>query len=153
MLSDLYAAHEFLTALRETAFHFGRYAADSDDGPRYEDMRVLVGTIEHRFHDAAALPESERTAFLDPNSYAASQVYARELREAGSDGIVYPSVRNAGGFCVGAFRPNVVGVPVQSKHLRYHWDGKQVERYFDYSDDLWRPVWDKQTRQPSLAGT
>lgn len=136
-----YAAREFETALRETAFHFGRYAADSDDGPRYETMRVLVGRIDRKFHDVAALTERERAAILDTNSYAASQTYARGLREAGSDGIAYPSVRDPGGACVGAFRPNVVGIPVQSKHLRYHWDGKQVARYFDYGDDQWRPVW------------
>ena len=138
-----YAAREFETALRETAFHFERYAADTEDGPRYETMRVLVGRIEYRFHDVAALPEKERAAILNPDSYAASQAYARELREAGSDGIAYPSVRNAGGHCVGAFRPKVVGIPVQTKHLRYHWDGKQVARYFDYNDDRWRSVWDR----------
>ncbi len=137
-----YAAREFETALRETAFHFARYAADSEDGPRYEDMRVLVGGIDHSVHDVQALPADRRSSVLDPDSYAASQAYGRELREAGSDGVTYPSVRNAGGQCIGAFRPRVVGVPVQSKHLRYHWDGARVARYFDYSDDQWRPVWD-----------
>ena len=132
-----YAAREFETALRETAFHFARYAQDSDDGPRYETMRVLVGRIEHRFHDVATLPVKERTAILDPDSYAASQPFARKLHEADSDGVVYQSVRHAGGHCVGAFRPKVVGIPVQTKHLKYHWDGKQVARYFDYSADEW----------------
>ena len=136
-----YAAREFETALRETAFHFARYAQDSNDGPRYETMRVLVGRIDHRFHDVAALPAKERAAILDPNSYAVSQPFARTLREADSDGVVYPSVRHAGGHCAGAFRPKVVGIPVQTKHLKYHWDGKQVARYFDYSTDEWHAVW------------
>jgi hypothetical protein len=136
-----YAARDFVTALRETAFHFGRIAQDSDDGPRYEDMRVLVGRIEHRFDDVGALPQEKRALILDPDSYAASQAYGRELREAGSDGVTYPSVRDKGGECVGAFRPRVVGIPVQSKHLRYHWDGTRVARYFDYGEDEWRAVW------------
>jgi hypothetical protein len=135
-----YAAREFATALRETAFHFARYALDSADGPRRETMRVLVGRIEHGFHDVAALPEKARAAILDPDSYAASQAYAHELREAGSDGVTYPSVRDARGQCVGAFRAKVVGVPVQTKHLQYYWDGKQVARYFDYGANEWRAV-------------
>jgi hypothetical protein len=136
-----YAAREFETALRETAYHFARYASDSADDPRRETMRVLVGRIEHRFHDVAALPAQARERILDPDSYAASQPFGRELRESGSDGVVYPSVRNAGGHCVGVFRPKAAGIPVQTKHLQYHWDGKQVARYFDYGENEWRAVW------------
>ena len=51
-----YAARELRTAIRETAYHFGRFAADSADPPRYESMRVLVGRIDNRFADIAALP-------------------------------------------------------------------------------------------------
>jgi hypothetical protein len=54
-----YAGREFETALRETAWHFARIAADSADGPRYEDMRVLVGRIETRMHDVGTLPPPE----------------------------------------------------------------------------------------------
>ena len=38
-----YAARELQTAIRETAHHFALFAADSGDGARYEDMRVLAG--------------------------------------------------------------------------------------------------------------
>lgn len=136
-----YAGREFETALRETAYHFARFAADSDDPPRYETMRVLVGKIDVRFHDVASLPESERKAILDPSAYGASQAFADKLRDAESNGVVYPSVRNVGGQCIAAFRPKAVGIPVQTKHLQYHWDGKRLARYFDHSDDTWRAVW------------
>jgi hypothetical protein len=132
-----YAARELETAIRETAHHFGRYAADSGDGPRYENMRVLVGRIDNQFADVATLPAAERTRILDPDSYAASQRFGAALRAAGANGVVYPSVRHAGGQCVGAFRPRAVGIPVQSKHLEYHWDGTRVVRYFDYERDAW----------------
>ncbi len=45
---------------------------------------------------------------LDPSSYQASQRLASELLEAGSAGVVYPSVRHSGGVCIGCFRPALV---------------------------------------------
>lgn len=136
-----YAAREFVTALRETAYHFARFAADSEDPPRYEDMRVLVGRIDNRFDDIAVLPAPQRAQILDPDSYAASQPFGAALRGIGSNGLVYPSVRHPDGRCVAAFRPKAVGIPVQSKHLKYHWDGSRVARYFDYDTEVWVPVW------------
>ncbi len=132
-----YAARELLTAIRETAHHFGRFATDSGDGPRYEDMRVLVGRVDNRFTDVAAVAAATRGALLDPDSYAASQAWGAAQRAAGSNGVVYPSVRHTGGQCLGAFRPRAVGIPVQSTHLQYHWDGSRVVRYFDYEKDVW----------------
>jgi hypothetical protein len=132
-----YAAAALETAIAETAFHFEQFARDSADPPRNEDMRVLVGTVADDFEDAASLPEAERNAVLDPASYAASQTYARRLREAGANGVTYPSVRHDGGQCVGIFRPRVVGTPHQERHLQYRWDGERVDRYFDYAREEW----------------
>ena len=135
-----YAARELRTAIRETAYHFGRFAADGADGPRYESMRVLVGRIDNRFGDVATLPAALRGRVLAPDSYVDSQPFGARLRDAGSNGVIYPSVRDPGGHCVAAFRPRAVGVPVQSKHLQYHWDGTRVARYFDYEQDTWVPL-------------
>jgi len=132
-----YAARALRTAIRETAYHFGRYAGAAGDEPRYESMRVLVGRIDNRFADVASLPAVQRAKILAPESYADSQPFGAALRAAGSNGVVYASVRDAGGQCVGAFRPRAVGIPVQARHLRYHWDGARVARYFDYERDEW----------------
>ncbi len=72
-----------------------------------------------------------------PNSYDASRSLGRRLREHGSNGLVYPSVRDAGGRCIAAFWPDVVGIPIQERHLQYEWDGEKVGRYFDYKRDAW----------------
>ena len=135
-----YAAKDLDTAIAETAYHFGRFAADSDDGPRYEDLRVLVGRIDADLNDIDACAELERAAVMDRDNYAASQRFSRDLRDAGSDGVHYPSGRRSGGYCVAMFRPRVVGIPVQTQHLRYHWDGTAVRRYFAYGDDVWVDV-------------
>ena len=85
-------------------------------------------------------PGFERAAILSPDSYAAGQSFARARRGDGSDGIVYPSVRHASGGCVAAFWPDVVGVPVQERHLQYEWNGAAMTRYFDYQRDDWFPL-------------
>jgi hypothetical protein len=132
-----YAAGDFPTAVAETSYHFARFAADSADGPRYEEMRVIVGHVDAELHDLEQLDNAERQRLLDPNNYTPSQAFALALRDIGSTGVHYPSVRRAGGKCVAVFRPSAVGIPVQTKHLKYHWDGTAVRRYFDYERDMW----------------
>lgn len=135
-----YAAEKLETAIAETVHHFSKFAADSHDPPRREDMRVLVGSIGHIFEDVDALDAAVKNGLLDPNSYAKSQPFAVARRNAGSDGLVYPSVRHRGGQCIAAFWPNVVGIPVQERHLKYEWNGNKVSRYFDFSLDAWIPL-------------
>jgi hypothetical protein len=132
-----YAGRTLRTAVRETAFHMARFAADSRDPPRYEDMRVLVGRIDQRLADIALLPQAERQRVLDPDSYVAGQALGATLRAAGAAGVVYASVRDPGGECIGAFTPAAVGIPVPGPSLKYHWDGTRVARYFDYASGQW----------------
>jgi len=132
-----YAASELETAIAETIHHFEIFARDSGDPLRMEDMRVLVGAIDQDFEDVDALPKSRRTRILDRHSYVEAQAYGRKLRETGALGVTYPSVRRAGGKCVGAFKPRAVALPRQERHLKYRWDGSRVDRYFDYRRDVW----------------
>jgi RES domain-containing protein len=132
-----YAAEELETAIAETVHHFEAFARDSGDPVRMEDMRVLVGTVTAGFEDVAALAEPQRSQVLDPDHYAASQTYARALHDDGATGVVYPSLRHAGGSCIGAFRPRAVGIPRQERHLKYRWNGERVDRYLDYVLDVW----------------
>jgi hypothetical protein len=132
-----YAAEALLTAITETAFHFARFAADSHDPPRREDMRVLLGAVDCSFCEVDTLSPADQQAVLDKASYVASREFGGNRRGTGSDGISYPSVRHEGGRCIAAFWPNVVGIPVQERHLQYEWDGARVTRYFDFKDSVW----------------
>ena len=132
-----YAGDDLATAVAETAYHFARIATDSADAPRYEAMRVLVGRIDAKLHDLAGVAESVRAPLLDPDSYAASQPFAAALRSEGSNGLHYPSVRHPAGRCIAAFRPTLVEVPQQARHLGFDWDGTRVRRYFDYGENAW----------------
>ena len=138
-----YTASQIETAVAETAFHFEAFARDSGDPPRMEDMRVLVGAVAEDFEDVDALPEPQRSQILDPVSYAVAQAYAKGLRDAGANGVVYPSVRRPGGKCIGAFKPCAVGLPRQERHLKYRWNGERVDRYFDYLRDAWIDIYTK----------
>lgn len=135
-----YAASDLETAVAETMFHFEQFAQESNDPPRSEDMRVLVGAVDEAFEDVAALPADERNRILAPGDYAAGQAFGRAQREAEAQGVTYPSVRRAAGACIGAFRPRAVGLPRQERHLQYRWNGERADRYFDYSTESWAEV-------------
>jgi hypothetical protein len=132
-----YVAAARATAIAETVFHFEAFARDSADPPRSEEFRDLVGAVTAAFEDVAALPVPRRASILAPDSHAASQAYGKEIRAAGANGVAYPSVRHEGGHCIGAFRPRAVGIPHQERHLKYHWNGERVDRYFDHARDEW----------------
>jgi hypothetical protein len=60
-----------------------------------------------------------------------SQTFGAGLRALGSDGIAYPSVRQSGGECAGLFYPDRASLPIQGRHLDYHWNGACVDLYRD----------------------
>jgi hypothetical protein len=133
-----YCARERGTAVRETLFHMGRFYAATREPALDVDMRVLVGRIDAPLHDIrGGLPRWR--ALHDPDDYAPSQAFARRLRRAGSNGVAYDSVRAENGQCIGAFRPRAVGIPVQSSHLTYHWNGERMDRWFDHESERWIP--------------
>ncbi|MCC5968907.1 MAG: RES family NAD+ phosphorylase [Pararhodobacter sp.] len=123
-----YGADSFETALFETVHHTQIFCAMTREVPGWiADKRELVGRIDATLTDI-------RTGFpalLDPDDYAASQAFARGVKAAGSDGIVYPSVRNPGGTCFAAFYPDVMSPPVQGRHISYHWDGARIDMIKD----------------------
>ncbi len=135
-----YAANRFETAIAETTFHRGRIYADTNEPPGwFSQFRELVGSIDARMHDIRR--DGELAECLDPDSYLASQALARELRADGSNGLAYPSVRDADGQCVAAFWPDVISIPKQGRALAYHFDGARIDLIRDEtSKDVWRIV-------------
>jgi RES domain-containing protein len=118
----LYAAREFATAVAETMHHRAKFMAATREPAMKIEMRVYRLPVHGRLHDL----RKGWPAMLDPVDYAPPQRLANELRDAGSDGVVYPSVRHAGGECVGLFYPDLAGPCVQAQHLVYQWDGQRI---------------------------
>lgn len=127
----LYVAASFEVALFETIHHHARFMARTAEAPGWtSQFREIVLDVDARLHDVRG--DDERYGpLLDPDDYAAAQALGRALRQAGADGIAYPSVRRTGGECAGLFFPDLATGPVQGRHLDYHWNGDRVDLYRD----------------------
>ncbi|WP_404405501.1 RES family NAD+ phosphorylase [Pelagibacterium halotolerans] len=111
-------------ALREVAYHHGRaMAASAEESGWTSQFRVLVNSLDVSLHDVRGL-----ASYHKPDDYAASQKLGKALRGAGSNGVVYDSVRCPGGECAGIFWPDLIPIPVQGDHFDFHWDGDRVDQ-------------------------
>lgn len=137
----LYAGETYETALFETIHHHARFMArTSEDAGWTSQFREIVLTVRAELHDLRGAALRDHRA-LAPDSYTASQELGLHLRQSGADGVVYPSVRHAGGECVGLFYPDLASSPVQGRHLDYHWDGTRVDLVRDAgSGEVFRVV-------------
>jgi RES domain len=125
----LYLGNRFETALLETMHHHARFMMRTKEAPGWvSQFRELVIDLDAMLHDLRGNNPAVAPA-LDPDSYVESQAFAKALRTAESDGLVYPSVRDAGGQCAGLFYPDLARNPAQGRHLDYHWDGTRVDLY------------------------
>jgi hypothetical protein len=120
-----YAARTRETAIRETVHHRERFLQATREAPIDLEMRVLEADLDGVLHDLRG-QGVEHAALYDADSYAASQSWAKRMREAGSNGIAYDSVRHAGGQCVAVFRPRLLRRARQAEHLLYRWNGVHI---------------------------
>ena len=117
-----YAAFEIKTAHAEVAFHktvqlaeVGRF----EDDVTFDDY---LADFSGQFHDLRGTKDT--VGWLHPETYAQSQALAEQLLAGGSLGIVYPSVRRAGGTCLVCFRPALVMHVRKGTTYRFRWSGR-----------------------------
>ncbi len=118
-----YAAFEIETSQAEVAFHKSIQLAEIgrfDDAVTYDDY---MADFSAEFHDLRTAPAA-LTSCLAPDSYVESQAVAERLLDADSLGVIYPSVRRAGGTCIACFRPALVTNVKRGKTYRFTWDGE-----------------------------
>lgn len=102
-----YAAFELETAQAEAAYHRQLWLQETEwNEEDTADYANYLADFRAEFHDIRGV--KEYADCLSPVSYVASQTLAAELLKLGSAGIVYPSVRRAGGICIACFRPVLV---------------------------------------------
>lgn len=124
-----YAASSLETAIRETVFHRERFLRATQDPPMELTMRCYISRVVLPLDDIR--PEAYSSLQQpDLDSYPRCQGFAAQRRAAGSHGLLYPSVRHAGGECLAAFRPRTMGLPWQGPHLRYVWNGESITDTF-----------------------
>ena len=115
-----YGARDLRTAIAETLYHRERFLSATQEADTELTMRQYINCVALPLHDIR-----KNAVVHAPESYVASQALGKALREEDSHGLLYRSVRDAGGECVAAFRPKTVTVPVQGGHFRYVWSGFQ----------------------------
>ena len=124
-----YAAASLDTSIAETRYHREVFLRATHEGPLELDMRTYLCDVNATFHDIRG-QRDPMSDIYDPDSYVASQKLARSLKRAGSNGVVYDSVRHAGGQCLAVYRPRLVQNCRQGTHLRYVWDGARINRVY-----------------------
>jgi RES domain-containing protein len=119
-----YAAFELEGAQAEVAWHKSVELEEIGyftDSMSYDSYLADFSAAFHDIRNDAAFARC-----LDPNDYRESQLLAETLVEAGSAGIVYPSVRHPAGTCLSCFRPGLVTHVRKHARYRFSWSGAPV---------------------------
>ena len=108
-----YASVDLKTSIEEVRFHKGRFLREARmEGEYTFEYTDYLADFSGEYHH---LDRQEKQTCLQPDPvpqcYTASQALAGKLLHAGSNGIVYPSVRRKGGTCIACFRPALVFNP------------------------------------------
>ena len=114
-----YAAFELATAQAEVAFHKSVELAEVrwfEEEITYDDY---LADFSAECHDIRG--GDQFGAYLKAESYVESQAFAQQLLEAGSLGVVYPSVRRKRGTCLACFRPALVMNVRKGTTYRFVW--------------------------------
>lgn len=118
------------TALAEVSHHRALFLSRTREPPIDVNLRLIAADLEGPLHDLRDLRESE-PALYHPDHYGAAQALGRRLREAGSWGVQYHSVRHTGGLCAGVLRPRALRNAHAAAHIALHWDGRAITHWYE----------------------
>lgn len=118
-----YAALAVETCIAEVGHHLTNALADAGDFNAVVEYAEMHASMAGMFVDLRQVVDH---ASLHPDpcvGYPAGNTVAAMARGAGHNGIIYPSVRHAGGTCIAALWPNVVQSVAQGALYRLTWSG------------------------------
>jgi hypothetical protein len=117
-----YAGFALRTAHAEAIYHRTRELEEIGGWfDTFVQMAAYLADFNAGFHD---IRNRRFSRHLNPDSYEASQRLGRRLLGQGSNGIIYPSVRDRGGTCLACFRPRLVTNARQGGFYEYRWTGE-----------------------------
>jgi RES domain-containing protein len=122
-----YAARALDTALAESVYHRTNELREVGHFETRMQVRLYLADFSAAFHDIRSR-RPEWAELHRPDSYARSQSFGRDLLDSGSNGVIYRSVRHAGGECVACFRPRLVLNVRVAAHYEYRWEGTPTPR-------------------------
>lgn len=131
-----YAAASLETAVAEVSYHQARFLARTQEAAIDVDMRCYRVSVRALLHDLRGLQAlAQHQALFDSENYGAARLLGAQLRGGGSLGLVYDSVRHAGGQCLGLFNPKATQPPArQAEHVTLRWDGQGIHEWYLKSD-------------------
>jgi hypothetical protein len=123
-----YSGLQSETSQKEVAYHLTRAmeacGADFDNETRYIE---LLSDFDAPFVDLRGIDPRPDMLIEDIKiAYPLGQKLADEVRTAGQNGIVYPSVRHHGGTCVAAFWPGLIQNFQIGETWIFKWEGDPV---------------------------
>ncbi len=129
-----YAALEVKTCMREVAYHMADFLGRSGQYKGVVEYAELFASMAGEFVD---LRTAGPLQCLDPDpaiGYPAGNAIADAARARGLNGVVYPSVRHAGGTCLAALWPHVVQSVAPGGLYRFEWSGEREPAIARISD-------------------
>jgi RES domain-containing protein len=132
-----YCAFDIETSVREVAYHLTRELANIGRFENVTDYAELIADFYGVFHDLRKTGKTAEPALHDEMNmaYPAGQALALRLRsEAASNGIVYPSIRRAGGTCLVCFQPGLIQNLRQGGIWRLEWQGTPTPSVTPFDD-------------------
>jgi RES domain-containing protein len=125
-----YAALHVETCKAEVGFHLTRELARVGDFNAAVDCAEMFASFAGEFVDLRGVRPRSDCLHPDPGiGYPAGNVLAEQARSSGHNGIIYPSVRHAGGTCVVALWPAAVQSIAQGRVLRATWSGNRSPQW------------------------
>jgi RES domain len=126
-----YCGDRVEVALAETAHHFQRFMRATSEPPADADFRLLTCAVGGEMELATA-------ECLAADDWKPGQVFGRQVRAKGLDGILYQSVRYPAGQAAAVFWPNCLTLPItQDQQFRYRWDGSRMTYYLLHGATAW----------------
>lgn len=126
-----YCGDRIEVALAETAHHFQRFMRATNEPPADADFRLLTCAVTGETEIAPA-------DCLVNDDWKPGQLFGRQVRGNGLDGVLYQSVRFPPGQAAAIFWPNCLTLPIiQNRQFRYRWNGSRMTHYLSHDATSW----------------
>jgi hypothetical protein len=119
-----YAALDVATCIEEVKFHMTGFLADAGDFNAVVEYAEMFCSLAGDFLDLRQVPDHPALGPDKATAYPIGNALAEGARAKGLNGIIYPSVRHAGGTCFAALRPAAVQSVRQGDVYRMSWRGR-----------------------------
>jgi hypothetical protein len=115
-LGAWYAAAAVRTAVAEVAHHLRREAVARGVASAHRKYRQYTCVLEGSFLDIRG-EQAARADVYCSSGYAAGQLFGEAVRASGGAGVLYDSIRHAGGVNAVAYRPRLIQSVTQCGHF------------------------------------